>query len=296
MDFVAIDFETATLSTQFICSCGMARCVNGVISEDFYTLIKPPEGHIDKRLSHFHGITEEMVSDCEEFPAQWKKIQNFIGDLPLVAHSARSADMNFLRKTLLHYEIPFPTNKWGCTRMMAKQLFDLDGYGLRDIADYMGFDFEHHNALADAMAAAIIALYAQEVMTDEDFARFFIEDYCPKVKKTSLNKAVPFADVWNVEPQDQLVDLHIAVTGTLTGYTRQEIEFLINKYGGIPDQSVKKCTNILIIGPEWFEEYEMGKASSNKIKDAIERTKKDPHFIIAPETLLYELITGKKAE
>ena len=40
-DFVAIDFETMTPELTSACAIGLVRVHNGVISQKFYSLIKP---------------------------------------------------------------------------------------------------------------------------------------------------------------------------------------------------------------------------------------------------------------
>ena len=66
-NFVAVDFETMTPELTSACSIGLVKVINGVISQKFYSLIKPiPDGRTE-RNTHVHGITDEMVADAPSF-------------------------------------------------------------------------------------------------------------------------------------------------------------------------------------------------------------------------------------
>lgn len=291
MDFVAIDFETSSLSKQFICSCGMVRCINGSISDSYCTLIKPPEGRIDRQLIAMHRITEEMVVNYSEFPDYWEAIQQFIGNMPLVAHSARAADQNFLRKTLNYYHLGMPDYKWGCSRAMARQLFDLSSYGLKSVAAYLDFKFSHHDAIEDARAAATIALYANSQLGDSNFSLFFQQGYVMKPRDCIHVELKPSIDLFAIPPNNQLAGLGIAVTGSFFCLTRAEVERMIPYFGGEYHNSVKKKTNFLVVGYDRMDEYEAGIYTS-KMAAAVERSAKDSDFSIVGEDYLIDLIKG----
>mgnify|MGYP000252452287 CR=1 FL=1 len=63
-DFVAIDFETMTPELTSACAIGLVRVHNGVISQKFYSLIKPIPDSRTERNTHVHGLTDEMVADA----------------------------------------------------------------------------------------------------------------------------------------------------------------------------------------------------------------------------------------
>ena len=49
MTFTAIDFETATYDRHSACAVGIVTIDNGIIIDEYYTLIQPP----DKKHWHF---------------------------------------------------------------------------------------------------------------------------------------------------------------------------------------------------------------------------------------------------
>lgn len=162
MNFIAIDFETAMPQGQYICAYGLVKCVDGKIVETLESLVYPPNGRIDYRFTRIHGITESMVIGKGEFPAHIPQLKQFIGTMPLVAHCASFADKAFLHQTLQYYQLPFWKNRWGCSRDMARKLFRLENFKLDTVADHLGIQFNHHNALADASVSAQIALIANQ--------------------------------------------------------------------------------------------------------------------------------------
>jgi len=88
MDFVAIDFETATNRRNSACAIGMTEVQNGRIIGTHFTLIKPPG---NKYLSHntaIHGTTPEMTENAETFTELWPWIKSVIDGKILVAHFA----------------------------------------------------------------------------------------------------------------------------------------------------------------------------------------------------------------
>lgn len=67
-DFVAIDFETMTPELTSACAIGLVRVHNGVISQKYYSLIKPIPDFRTERNTHVHGLTDEMVADAPPSP------------------------------------------------------------------------------------------------------------------------------------------------------------------------------------------------------------------------------------
>ena len=88
--FVAIDVETANSFRGSVCELGLIRIVDGVVDETFTSLVRPhtDHAHFDAINISIHGIRPAEVGDSPEFVDLWPSIQEFIGELPLVAHNA----------------------------------------------------------------------------------------------------------------------------------------------------------------------------------------------------------------
>ena len=75
-----------------------------------------------------------------------------------VAHNA-AFDMSALRHVLDAYRIEYPSSRYICTCKAAQKTWDyLLNHKLDTVAGFLQFDFEHHNALEDALACAHILL------------------------------------------------------------------------------------------------------------------------------------------
>jgi len=161
MDFVAIDFETANFQRNSACSIGMVRCVDGVLTEEFYTLIRPPRLWFRSDFIDIHGITPADVRNFGTFDVYWEDIRDFIGDRLLVAHNA-PFDMGVLSACLEYFRLPQLLNPWKCSCRTAKKWFPecagtvLPNYRLNTVADYFQISFQHHDALEDARTCALV--------------------------------------------------------------------------------------------------------------------------------------------
>ena len=63
--FTAIDFETAT--KHHICAVGIVTVENGKITDEYYTLIQPPNNEYNWHNVQVHGITEDDTWDTAFF-------------------------------------------------------------------------------------------------------------------------------------------------------------------------------------------------------------------------------------
>ena len=160
-DFAAIDFETANSQMCSVCSVGVVIVREGVIMERIYELIKPePEwyGYWNTRV---HGLTMEDTMNALTFDKVWRKIEPRIEGLPLVAHNS-PFDEGCLKSAFKTYGMTYPDYEFHCTCRTARKVFGktvLPNHQLHTVAAHCGFDLKnHHHALADAEACAMIAL------------------------------------------------------------------------------------------------------------------------------------------
>ena len=116
--FAAIDFETANWQQTSVCSVGIVVMNRGVIEDRFYSLIHPAPNFYSRRNTAIHGLSRE---DTEE-------------------------------------ALAFPGYSFYCTYRLSRKLFKgLENYQLHTVSSFCGYDLKnHHHALADAEAAAVI--------------------------------------------------------------------------------------------------------------------------------------------
>ena len=159
-DFAAIDFEAANAELTSACSVGVVIVRNNEIVDRFYSLIKPVPNYYDFFTTKVHGIKKKHTEDADLFPAVWYNVAYKVKGLPMVAHGM-SFDERVLKALHKLYHIPYPNFKFYCTHLGSQALVpDLENHKLQTVSKYFGYDLEgnHHNAIADAEACAVIAM------------------------------------------------------------------------------------------------------------------------------------------
>lgn len=163
MNFTVIDFETANSKRASACALGIVKVVDGEIVDKEAWLIRPEDMKFNYMNIAIHGIRPEQVENEPEFDELFKKIfrEKLEGQL-VVAHNA-SFDMSVLRKSLDHYGLEYPSFDYLCTVKIAKKTWpDLFNHKLNTVSEFLGFEFNHHDALDDCLACANVLIKACE--------------------------------------------------------------------------------------------------------------------------------------
>lgn len=154
--FAAIDFETAYWGRGNACALGIVVSDEEKVLDEWYTLIRPYSLTFDEGCSEVNGIYPEDVLDKEELPYFFEEIKKRIQGALVFAHNA-NFDMGVLGDGLDLYDLPLIPFKYGDTVPLSRVLWkDLDNHKLNTVAEHLGFDFHHHQALDDARACAFI--------------------------------------------------------------------------------------------------------------------------------------------
>lgn len=160
-NFVAIDVETANNYPTSVCSIGAVKVIDGRIVDELQRLVRPePEYYFRYFTENIHGISKEDTKDSPLFCDVWPEFADFIGDLPLVAHN-KVFDEKCIRACLQCYRMDYEYTFY-CTLQAARRKIPrsmCSSYSLPHVCDFLGIPFyNHHDALADARAAAQIAM------------------------------------------------------------------------------------------------------------------------------------------
>lgn len=159
-DFAAIDFETANRQPTSVCSVGIVVVRNGEITDRFYRLIKPEPEYYSYWNTRIHGLTAKDTENAPVFPVVWSEAEPLIKGLPLVAHNSMF-DEGCLKAVFRMYRMDYPDYEFHCTCRASRKVFrnQLPNHQLQTVAERCGYDLtQHHNALADAEACAVIAM------------------------------------------------------------------------------------------------------------------------------------------
>ena len=275
--FVALDFETANSFKGSACEIGLARVIDGRVEARFETLLMPhfEFRHFDGINIGVHGIRASDVQDALEFDAIWPQVNDFVGELPLVAHNA-AFDTRVLRELFHLYEMPVPTFRYVCTLRVSRQALDLVSYSLPFVAEALGIQQEaHHRAGSDAQCAAQIAAVLVERSGLGDLeslceslrvsvGRFDGDTWYSSRSKGSsrgggtltaarieeIRSSLGESFSEHADPDGPLYGQRVAFTGGLLSMTRAEAAAKVLAAGGEPQSGVNKSTNFLVIGTE----------------------------------------------
>jgi len=156
--FTAIDFETAT--AYHPCSVGIVTVEEGIIVDEFVTLIQPPNNFYNPFNIQVHGIYPRDTANAKTFVEVFPEIERRLKNRVVVAHN-ESFDRNVLSKTMalhgLSYEDLNIGSRWECT----VKIYKAKGFKpakLSDCCRIMNIALEHHEALSDARACAKLYL------------------------------------------------------------------------------------------------------------------------------------------
>ena len=257
MDFITIDFETATSDRDSPCEIGLTFVKDNKIVETKSWLIKPIYDEFDYFNTLIHGIRYEDVADKPEFNELWNEIKPLVENQFLIAHNA-GFDLGVLRKTLETYGIPYPTLTYACSYIFSKKVWEgLPGYDLKTLCKVNKIEFNHHRAGYDSRATAELCLKAFEtagVNSVDDFpeklkttiGKLFEDGYKPSETKrirkpTDLSKIVGDPAKHNLE--SIFYGRTVVFTGALSSMVRNEAQQKIVDIGGILGNSVTQ-TNV----------------------------------------------------
>ncbi|MEN4041106.1 MAG: exonuclease domain-containing protein [Anaerolineaceae bacterium] len=237
MNFVAIDVETANADMASICQIGLVKVKNGALSEEWKTYVDPDD-YFDSINVAIHGIDESVVKGAPTFPDVSKTLYAYIEGEVVVCHT--HFDRVALHRVAQRYGVLAPTCTWLDSARVARRTWKdcaWRGYGLYNVCRMLGHDFQHHDALEDAKAAASVMLAAvSESGLD-------IEGWLRRVRQpigTTIGEG---------NPEGALYGEVLVFTGALA-IRRSEAADLAAAIGCRVESGVTKRTTMLVVGDQ----------------------------------------------
>lgn len=264
-DFIAIDFEIANNKMNSACSLGMTFIKNNQIVNEKYYLIQPPTLHFDPETIKIHGLTSDDVRDAKKFNEIWEEIKPYFIGSTIIAHNAHF-DMSVLHSCLTYYSLELPEFEY--IDSIEVSSFAVPGYVRRSLKErtaYFNIEIEnHHNALSDARACALIVTASLKLMKMNS-----LEDFCKIYKRVSKNQFLNIKPqthfrmnakynnikISDITPTVEMINVNhplfmknIVFTGDLRTFEREEaIQKAVNA-GGIVKSGVSSKTDFLVVG------------------------------------------------
>lgn len=160
LDFVAVDVETANAFRGSVCQVGLVAVRGGRVVDEWGAMLQPPSGHcwVDVDRGQVHGFTTELLSRQPVFESVWPEVLRRLGGQVLVAHNA-SFDLGALQDASVEGGFGELDVDYVCSLVLARRHLDLPRHTLDAVAAECGVRLDrHHDALADARAAAEITI------------------------------------------------------------------------------------------------------------------------------------------
>lgn len=260
-NFIAIDFETATMSTKMPCQIGIVVVKNGEIVEKINRYIQPPKNIYSKKCISVHGITPDVTINEPDFYSVWKDVEMYFDANFVVAHNI-SFDLDVLSKAINRYGLKFPI------LMGTECTYRLTGASLDSACKSLGINMDmHHDALSDATACAKIFLKylsGQDVECEsfEDHDEIFVGEKSnneyfshEKIKSDFLKQNL------NVDNKENpFYNKKVVITGIFSSMSRNDIAMKLQSLGADINVSISKRTDYLIKGED------AGQSKLNKVE------------------------------
>lgn len=289
--FCVLDLETTGFSPDFddIIDIGIIKIINNQIVDTFSSLIYCD--YVPEHISEITGITQEMLVDAPCLEDVLPKAVDFIGDNLIVGHNI-SFDINFLYDEKIRLMNSPLKNDFVCTMRTFRYLHkDLLHHRLCDMVDFYNEVNENaHRALSDCYAT----LGCFNKMKKEAFD-LYQSNVLPNARTSHKRSAIKVERVFDIiEDVENCIDnpfvnKYCVFTGALSAMTRSEAQQFISDLGGIPENTVTKKTNFLILGDyDYINSVKDGK--SNKHKKAEQLLINGQDITIITESVFLELV------
>ncbi len=158
---LVIDFETANPSPASACSVGFVVLGEDheVVHEDVALIKTPTESFF---FTHIHGIRYQDVKNAPTFDQVYTdRILPWLEKSKLLVAHNIGFDDRVLRASAAHYGIKVPKIKTECTVKLSRYKLGIKPANLSNVSRTLGIPLNHHEALSDARASAMIYVHVE---------------------------------------------------------------------------------------------------------------------------------------
>lgn len=276
MNYLAIDVETANSDYSSLCQIGIAEFKNGEVIDSWSTLINPEE-YFDFFNIEIHGIDEDTVKDAPTFKEIYNELNSWLSNRIAVHHMP--FDRIAITRACDKYNLTHVQPIWLDSAKIARRTweqFAYKGYGLSNLAEFLNIEFDHYDALEDAITAGKVVFEASNIFG------LTIDEWIDRVgKPLTIYKGGSTKIKLDGNPEGPFFGEQVVFTGTLS-LTRAEAAKLASELGCNVTSTVTKKTTLLVVGNQ--DTYRLaGFDKSSKHRKAEELAKKGVKIKILSE-------------
>ena len=308
VNFVAIDFETATSCRASACEVGLVYVENGQVVSSSSWFIRPEGNVYDPFNISIHGITPRMTAKAQSFDEIWPMLSERINGRTLVAHYA-PFDMGVIRDECSRCGLPLPEFRFVDSCYLARFVVPgLLSYSLEPLCQSFDINvLNHHRAGDDAWYAAQVMLSlfdrtgaeSMEELVEKfnyRFGEFSGGNYKPFLRhqvnsgRAGLNDFASGyqADAEGFDEDNPFYGKEVVFTGKMV-YERRDLMKMVMDIGGFTKDSVTKTTDYLVVGT--LELGVVGPSGlSGKLKKAMQMIEKGHHINVISEADFFEML------
>jgi DNA polymerase-3 subunit epsilon len=295
-DYVVVDTETTGLDLRFdnIIEIAALEVIEGMPTEEFQTFVALGY-EIPEFITDLTGITDEMLLGAPGIDEAASSFSEFIGDSIMLGHNA-NFDVNFLYDAFEANGMLFG-NDFVDSMRVARKAFPGERHNrLKDVCERLGVtNTRAHRALADCYATNDAYQKMREILLERcgDEERYTSLFSSASHHSGKSKKAEDFVSESEPNPDSPLFGCSVVFTGSLDCMTRDEARQLVKNLGGIPDPSVTKDTDYLVIGDDGFSRK--NQTMSSKMKKAYANQAKGLPIRVISEGVFLEMARGNEA-
>jgi DNA polymerase-3 subunit epsilon len=279
MRFVSVDVETANADLASICQIGVVTFEDGRLARTWESLVDP-EDEFDGFNVSIHSIDEDTVRGAPTLPQVHTTLHDLLEGQHVVSHTR--FDRTALQRACDRYNLAPVECTWVDSARVVRRVwpqFTQRGYGLENVADFLGIAFQHHDALEDARAAGEIMVRA---VAEAGIGVADWNEWLDRAKRSLIRR--------DGKPDGPLAGEMIVFTGALSIPRRVAAELAANAGCDVMN-SVSKKTTLLVVGDQDARRL-AGQEKSSKHRKAEELVKRGEPIRIITETDFQQLVAA----
>jgi len=268
--FTVIDVETANADLASICQIGVAHFAEGVLSDSWGSLINP-EMAFSRHHVAIHGIDEASVAGAPVFRRMAGELIRRLSGTIVVSHTL--FDRTSLQRASALHGVALPESPWLDSTRVVRQVwpeFRERGYGLRNVANTLGIEFGHHDALQDAQVAGEVLVRACG-LSGCDVADWLKREVRSSERRYGIAREPRDRIARNGNEEGPLYGETIVFTGALTMKREQAAAMAAQAGCNVADR-VTTATTLLVVGDQDLRQTkgELKSAKHRRAEELIE--------------------------